>query len=529
MTWELVPRALLVSLLLSGCQPIGEESPIRDVRPTTLEPGEAITVEANGARFTVGAPTVVTFNPHGNRGGLQTVGRAVAVDRVIVDELSVSPPLRGPYTVTVEQKIAGRSVRMESDSRDLFEMNVGPPTLARGAHLLSTRYRSVPVWLVWALVMLAAASAAAAPVPIIAGLVVVWERKIAGRMQSRIGPNRVGPNGWLQWLADGIKLLLKEDIVPREADPLLFRTAPYLAFLAMFLTLLVLPFSHLVLVADLDVGVLFFLSVTSLMVVSIIVGGWSSNSNWSLLGGLRAAAQIISYELPASISLLGIAALAGSLSTQKIVLSQGGWPWHWNVFHSPFALCACLIYFISALAEGNRTPFDLPEADSELVAGFNTEYSGFRFSLFPMVEWVNVFIIGAVLTTLFLGGWQVPGLASEALVRHPGLDFIAFGVFALKDLAVMFVIIWIRWTLPRFRVDQMMNLCWKYLLPASLICVVGVLGWMWLLSPAVQQTARFVLFLTGGLFGAWFSSRVLHNARRYRDLALNDVLGRVNS
>ena len=183
---------------------------------------------------------------------------------------------------------------------------------------------------------------------------------------------------------------MKEDIVPTEADPRLFRAAPYLAFIGMFLTFMVLPFSRYVIVADLDIGLLFLLSVTSLVVVSIIMGGWSSNSKWSLLGGMRSAAQIISYELPASVALLTIATLTGSLSTQKIVEAQGGGRGSGTCFAIPFTFVAFFIWFISALAEGNRTPFDLPEAESELVSGYNTEYSGFRFSLFPLVEWVNV-------------------------------------------------------------------------------------------------------------------------------------------
>src|SRR6185295_16718207 len=168
----------------------------------------------------------------------------------------------------------------------------------------------------------------------------------------------------------------------------------------------------------LNIGLLYLLSVTSLVVVSIIMGGWASNSKWSLLGGMRSAAQIISYELPASVALLTIATLTGSLSTQKIVEAQNGGIWNWYLFHNPFTFCAFFIYFISALAEGNRTPFDLPEAESELVAGYNTEYSGFRFSLFPMVEWVNLFVIGAVASLLFLGGWRIPFVTPQQMEAH---------------------------------------------------------------------------------------------------------------
>jgi NADH:ubiquinone oxidoreductase subunit H len=389
---------------------------------------------------------------------------------------------------------------------------------------------SMPPWLLWALALLLAASIVALPVPLIAGLVVVWERKVSAYMQSRLGPNRVGPGGWLQWLADGLKLLMKEDIIPTEADPILFRMSPYLAFIGLFLTFVVLPFSHFLIVSDLNIGLLFLLSVTSLVVVSIIMGGWSSNSKWSLLGGMRSAAQIISYELPASVALLTIATLTGSLSTQKIVEAQGGAPWSWYLFRNPFTFVAFFIWFISALAEGNRTPFDLPEAESELVSGYNTEYSGFRFSLFPMVEWVNLFIIGAVATMLFLGGWRLPLVTTAMLEQHPWLDALGFLVFLVKDIAIIFVIIWVRWTLPRFRVDQMMNLCWKYFIPISFVGFVGVLAWAWLVPPILARIVSVLMFAVLGLgFAAWFGGRVLYNRRKYSDLVINDALGRTNA
>ncbi len=387
-----------------------------------------------------------------------------------------------------------------------------------------------PAWVIWALVLAVIAGIVAAPVPVIAGLVVVWERKVSGYMQSRFGPNRVGPNGWLQWLADGLKLIMKEDIIPTDADPYLFRASPYLAFIGMFLTFLVLPFSHFLIVSDLNIGLLFLLSVTSLMVVSIIMGGWSSNSKWSLLGGMRSAAQIISYELPASVALLTIATLTGSLSTQKIVEAQGGAPWNWFLFRSPFTYAAFFIYFISALAEGNRTPFDLPEAESELVSGYNTEYSGFRFSLFPMVEWVNLFVIGAVTTMLFLGGWRIPHVSTATMETRWYWDLLGFAIFLVKDITVIFLIIWIRWTLPRFRVDQMMNLCWKYFIPVSFVGFVGILGWAWLVPHWLDLATRFLMFLVFGvLFSGWFLSRVRYNSKTYRDLVLNDALGRNNA
>ncbi len=387
----------------------------------------------------------------------------------------------------------------------------------------------LPSWIVWAIVLMLVATVVALPVPIIAGLVVVWERKISAYMQSRIGPNRVGPNGWLQWLADGLKLIMKEDIIPTEADPILFKMSPYLAFIGVFLTFIIIPFSHYMIVSDLNIGLLFLLSVTSLVVVSIIMGGWSSNSKWALLGGMRSAAQIISYELPASVALLSIVTITGSLSTQRIVDAQGGMPYNWFVFRNPFTFVAFFIWFISALAEGNRTPFDLPEAESELVSGYNTEYSGFRFSLYPMVEWVNLFIIGAVGSTLFLGGARLPMVWLARQEHHLIFDLLGAVVFLAKDIFFIFVIIWIRWTLPRFRVDQMMNLCWKYFIPASFVCLVGTIAYTWLVPEIIQSVVKVAMFAVFGLgLGAWFMSRVWYNKKRYSDLVLNQALGKSN-
>jgi NADH:ubiquinone oxidoreductase subunit H len=543
----------LVALLATGCAPDRPTSAdrarlhshrraeptdtsIRDVRPTKLQRGERMLVEAEAPIFRVGAFTRVILDDLRDTAGhaLSLPARAVSEDRVVADvddtvEAAVARQhTRGLSTVTVSQSINGEAQRWTSDARAPYDVDLFPPSLQHLANGLSARLPG-PAWLWWLVALAAAAAVVAGPLPVIAGLVVVWERKISGYMGSRLGPNRVGPGGWLQWLADGLKLLMKEDIVPREADPRLFRAAPYLAFIGLFLTFVVLPFSRLLVVSDLDVGLLFLLSVTSLVVVSIIMGGWSSNSKWSLLGGMRSAAQIISYELPASVALLTIATLTGSLSTQRIVETQGGWPWQWNLFRDPFTFVAFFIWFISALAEGNRTPFDLPEAESELVSGYNTEYSGFRFSLFPLVEWVNVAVIGAVGTMLFLGGWRLPFVTEALIDRHRALDLLGFATFLFKDVAIVFVIIWIRWTLPRFRVDQMMNLCWKYFIPFAFVCFLGELGWTWLASSLLQQLLPVLMFAVLGLGGGgWFIGRVRSNARRYTDLVLNDALGKGN-
>jgi NADH:ubiquinone oxidoreductase subunit H len=680
--------ALIAAATLAGCGKLPPEAALRDVRPTKLERGEKMLVEASGPIFSVGAPTTLTFNNiDGIDQKLVTVpARAVSADRVVVDADERLEQALGGYhvrvnsSVTVTQTVEGKSYANSSNPREPFDFDLFPRNLlnlaikwshSNGGEIvdwLGMKIRAVeggllvtdvarkfdkdaflskydkpplngeisheemlagnmtdaefarldvnhdgtidasdleeieeknpadslaaqsgvrtgdlitkandqpvvtlaemekawqpqndkvtlsitrgeaektialptagkpdilPAWLILALVLLGAATVVALPVPLIAGLVVVWERKVSAYMQSRLGPNRVGPGGWLQWLADGLKLLMKEDIVPTDADPYLFKASPYLAFIGLFLTFVVMPFSHYLIVSDLNIGLLFLLSVTSLVVVSIIMGGWSSNSKWSLLGGMRSAAQIISYELPASVALLTVATFAGSLSTQKIVYEQGGLPWNWYLFRSPFTFAAFFIWFISALAEGNRTPFDLPEAESELVSGYNTEYSGFRFSLFPMVEWVNLFVIGAVASMLFLGGWNIPMVTDMRLIEtHWWLDAIGFAIFIVKDIAIIFVIIWIRWTLPRFRVDQMMNLCWKYFIPISFANFVAVLLWAWAIHEAhwLDLAMRWAMFGTFGVgFTVWFTSRVLFNHSKYQDLVLNNALGKVNA
>jgi NADH:ubiquinone oxidoreductase subunit H len=349
------------------------------------------------------------------------------------------------------------------------------------------------------------------------GLVVVAERRIAGRMQSRIGPNRVGPQGLLQWLADGIKLIVKEDIVPTDCDPVLFRASPYLVWVGIFATFVVLPFSQAVIVADMNIGLLYLLSITALVVVGIIMGGWASNSKWALLGGMRSAAQIISYEVPAALALLTVVLLAGTLSPQGIVRAQGGAPWSWNLFDNPFVFGAFFIYFASALAEGNRTPFDLPEAESELVSGYNTEYSGFRFAVYFLSEWTNLYVIAAVATTVFLGGWRLPLVSPQRMEASLLLQLAGFAAFFIKALALVFVIIWVRWTVPRFRVDQMMALCWKYFIPLTFASFLGTALWMWIAPPWARVGMRLLMFAVFGVaLTAVFARRVLYNMRNAR-------------
>jgi NADH-quinone oxidoreductase subunit H len=341
----------------------------------------------------------------------------------------------------------------------------------------------------------------------IAGGIFSWyERRVAARIQNRIGPNRVGSAGFLQWIADAVKLLFKEDLVPAEADALLFRAAPYFVVVGFVLTFLALPFGESLIVADLGVGIYFISSVTALIVVGILLSGWSSNSKWSLFGGMRSAAQVISYEIPAGLAIMVPVLMAGTLSMQGIIRAQGGWPWQWFIFQNPAACVAFFILFPSQLAEANRTPFDLPEAESELVAGYFVEYSGFRFALYFLVEWGNLWVISGVATTLFLGGWQVPGVsaavyqAARGAGAFPaagwwGLQLASMVVFTVKTLTLVTVIIWIRWTLPRIRIDQMMNLCWKYLVPGAFATFVFTLLWQLLVGqvPALATATGVVL------------------------------------
>ena len=345
-----------------------------------------------------------------------------------------------------------------------------------------------------------------------AGVTSWLERRVWARMQSRIGPNRVGPQGILQWLADGIKNLLKEDIIPTAADKKLFSLAPYVVFIGFLCTFVVIPFGSRLIVADLNIGILYILAVTSLVVVGILMAGWASNNKWSLLGGMRSAAQIVSYEIPAGLSVLTIIFLAGSLSMQEIIKAQGWGPWDWFIFRNPFTFAAFFLYFTAALAEGNRTPFDIPEAESELVAGYVTEYSGMRFLMFFFAEWGNLYVIGAVATTLFLGGWQVPPVTENALL----LGVLEFVVFFLKAYLWVFVAMWIRATLPRVRVDQLMTLCWKYMVPLSFACLLGTAVLMLVLSKNLERIISAATLGLGIALMVIFFLRVVFQIRYAR-------------
>ena len=311
----------------------------------------------------------------------------------------------------------------------------------------------------------------------IGGLGTYAERKISADLQARIGPNRVGPYGILQFLADGVKMVHKEDIVPAGGDKIIFYLAPLLAMVGIFMTIAVLPISSGLTLVHLDIGVFYLLAVSSLVGIAVFLGGYAANSKWSLLGGMRGASQIISYEIPVVISVLAIVLLSGGMGFNVIVGSQGGLPHQWFIFHNPFTFLAFFIYFIGALAESNRAPFDLPEAESELVSGYHTEYTGMRFAFFALAEYVEVFVLCGVASALFLGGYNVPG---NLLYDNPLGQLFQLGAFFSKALALYYVVIWVRWTLPRIRVDQLMAICWKYLTPIAIFNLVGCALWMYL-------------------------------------------------
>jgi NADH-quinone oxidoreductase subunit H len=360
-------------------------------------------------------------------------------------------------------------------------------------------------------------------------LIIYMEMKVIALMNLRIGPDRVGPFGSLLSVVHGLKVLMKEDFTPTGADPIVFTWAPVVTYLASVMTLLVIPFAPGIFGQDLNLGLLYFFAIGGLSVVGLLMAGWSSYNKYSLLGGLRSAAQVISYEIPLTLSVVGLILLAGTMSLNKIVEQQSGWFTDWYVFQQPLAV---LIFFIAATAEANRTPFDLTEADSEIVAGFATEYSGMRFGFFFFAEYVNVFIISALTVTLFFGGWNAPfpwpwpitlnldpgslGILLLILVAivpliltvvfaapvwmisarmkgwqalivgfllanlfivavifglaYVGLDWVA-GVFWFlgKTYAFVFTFVWMRGTLPRVRIDQLMDFAWKWMLPVSLL------------------------------------------------------------
>jgi len=345
----------------------------------------------------------------------------------------------------------------------------------------------LPPWAVTLVSIAVSIGAIAALGPLTMMYLTLIERKVLARMQNRIGPNRVGPWGVLQPVADGVKMFTKEDIVPKNADRAVHLLAPCLIMVPAFLIFAVIPYGKNMIPVDLSVGVLYFLAVSSTTTIAIFSAAWSSRNKYSLLGGMRAVAQMISYEIPMVLSVVPVLLISQSLSTGAIVTAQGSFGgWGWFVF-TPWGFAAFLIFFLCAVAECNRSPFDLPEAESEIIAGFHTEYSGMKFALFYMAEFMNTFTLCALAATLFLGGWQGPLLPSWAW-------------FFLKTYALIFIMLWFRGTLPRFRVDHMMNLAWKFLLPLSLINILVTGFWYFANPPLAIGGSIAILWAAGWLF-----------------------------
>lgn len=327
----------------------------------------------------------------------------------------------------------------------------------------------------------------------------IWvERKVAGRIQDRLGPTRVGGRfGWLQTIADGVKLLVKEDIIPANADHVLFRLGPYIAFCGAFLAFLALPFGKGIVARNLNVAVFFMLAVMSTEVFGIILAGYGSGSKWSLFGGMREAAQMVSYEVPMAICVLIPVLVVGTMNMNQIGIAQEGPFWNWLIFHDPFTFCAFWVYFTCATSQCKRAPFDLAEAESELVAGFHTEYSGLRWSFFFMAEYGAMFAVSGIATILFLGGWNLGVLPNgKDMTDYLGPvlgGLINVVTFVLKGWTLVFVMMWVRWTLPRLRIDQVMMTCLKYLLPVSCFLLAAVAVWQLAVDPVARGIPKYVL------------------------------------
>ena len=347
------------------------------------------------------------------------------------------------------------------------------------------------------------------------------ERKLAAFMQDRVGPNRVGPWGLLQPLADGAKFILKEDVIPEYVDKVLFVLAPCIAAMTTMLAFAVVPFGpvdgapsfmRFIIAPNVDIGMVFIFAIGSLSVYGVILGGWASNNKYSALGSLRASAQVISYEIPLGMSVLGIALLGGTLNIEQILLNQAqGGITNWYVWCQPLA---CLIFFTAALAESNRLPFDLVECEQELVGGFHTEYSSMKFALFFLAEYTHVITISFLTAILFFGGWHFPGIAEPGSTGLLATG-LKLGVLLSKVFAVILVIMLIRWTIPRFRFDQLMGLAWKVLIPLSTANVVAVMtvlqfGWSkWWLT-----AVSFLLFVVAGAIGVKQAHDALNRSGR---------------
>ncbi len=302
-------------------------------------------------------------------------------------------------------------------------------------------------------------------------IVFTWmERKVAGFIQNRFGPMRTGRwHGVAQAIADMLKILGKEDIIPADADKNLFIFGPVLVLLGSLLAWAAIPWAPGFVAADFDLGLFYIFAVSSLVILGLLMSGWASNNKWALYGAARGAAQMISYEIPLALACIPVVMYAGSLNTQDIVIAQQGGFWNWFLFRNPFLFVAFIMYFIASIAETNRGPFDMPETESELVAGYHTEYTGMRFAFFFLSEYANLFLVSLIAAMVFLGGWHAP---------IPGMPHVPALTFIIKGVLMVFLNMWVRWTLPRVRVDQLMHLCWKVMIPITLVCVIGAGIWM---------------------------------------------------
>jgi NADH-quinone oxidoreductase subunit H len=345
----------------------------------------------------------------------------------------------------------------------------------------------VPAWAVPLTLVMISVGVAMAIVSLVAMFGTWLERKVSGHIQCRYGPMRVGWHGWLQPLADGIKLLLKEDLVPRGADRVLFVLSPALVMGGLMGAMVAFPLGPNLYFADIDLGVFMILALTSTATIGVMMAGWSSNSKWSLYGAMREAAQVVAYEIPLGISLLVPLMVAGTFNLIEASNDQAGWfGMAWYIFRNPFMLPAFVLFFIAILAETKRAPFDLPEAESELVAGFLTEYSGIRWSFFFMEEYAAMFLYCVVGAFFFFGGFESPltygareAFGAESLV----VDALAFVTIVVKGFAGLLLMMWLRWTLPRVRIDQVMTMGYKYLTPLSLACVLFAGVWETVIAP----------------------------------------------
>lgn len=370
------------------------------------------------------------------------------------------------------------------------------------------------MWVQGLLLRTAVAALVILPFVSLVAMASIWaERKVAARIQSRHGPMRVGGfHGWAQSIADGLKLIGKEDLLPAGADAFLFRLAPYLAFAPALAAFLFVPWAKdlSALTASLNVGVFFLLAVLGVEVLGVILAGWASNNKWSVYGAMREACQMVSYEIPLGLSILCAVLVAGSLNLYDISLRQAGGFHEWFLFHDPFNMLAFGVYYIAALASCKRAPFDLPESESELVAGYHTEYSGMRFSFFFFAEYAAMFVVSAIQVSLWLGAWYDPfgivahleslrfvGTHGGAIVWKYMVLANAAGaaVFIAKSAALVFVQMWLRWTLPRLRIDQVLHLCIKVLLPVACFNLLGAAACLWLIDPLprVQLILQIVL------------------------------------